>query len=161
MVESDLVDEDPLRLDAQLAREPSLEPDRDVAETDCAVASVEERARDDPDRVREVHEPRVRRGQLARSLGDPEHDRHRPQRLAEPAGPRRLLADAAARKRDRLVRESGLLAADPDLHEHEVGAFERTVERVGELQRSPERLALEHPPREAADDLEPLARPRP
>ena len=105
-------------------RELALKADRDVAEPDRAVAGVEQRAGDDPDRVREVDDPRVRRGALAHALGDLEHDGHRAHRLGEAAGAGRLLADAAARERHRLVREARRLAADADLDEHEVGAVD-------------------------------------
>ena len=92
------------------------------------MAGVEQRARDDADRVREVDDPGASAPELANAVGDLEHDRHRAQRLGEPAGARRLLADAAAGERHRLVGEPRLLAADADLDEHEVGAVERAVE---------------------------------
>ena len=60
MVEAHLVDDDALRRDAEQRRETALEPDRDVAEADGAMPCVEQRARDDADRVREVDDPRVR-----------------------------------------------------------------------------------------------------
>jgi len=60
VVEADLVDEHALGLHPEQAREAALERDRDVAQPDRAMARVEERPRDDPDRVREVHDPRVR-----------------------------------------------------------------------------------------------------
>ena len=61
VVQPDLVDEHALRLDAEQARDRALEPDRDVAEADGAVTRIEQRPRDDPDRVREVDDPGVRR----------------------------------------------------------------------------------------------------
>ena len=70
------------------------------------------------------------RGALAHALGDPEHDRHGAQRLAEPAGAGRLLPDAAAGERHGLVREPRLLAADADLDQDEVGAVDSPVEVV-------------------------------
>ena len=85
-----------------------------------------------------------------------EHDGHGAHRLREPAGAGRLLADAAARERDRLVAEPRRLAADADLDEHEVGAVDRAVEVARELERAAEAARVEHPPRERADDLEPL-----
>ena len=60
VVETDLVDDDLRRLDAEMTRERALEADRDVAEADGAMPGIEQRARDDPDRVREVDDPRVR-----------------------------------------------------------------------------------------------------
>ena len=115
---------------------------------------VEQRARHDADRVREVDDPGVR--ELAHALGDLEHDGHGAQRLRETAGAGRLLADAAAGQRERLVGETRALAADPDLDEHEVGAVDRRVEVVGDLDRAGVALPLEHAARQAADDLAPL-----
>ena len=120
------------------------------------MARVEQRAGDDPDRVREVDDPRVRGGELPHALGDLEHDGHGAQRLREAAGAGGLLADAAAGERHRLVREPRRLAADPDLDEDEVGAVEGAVELAGDLERAVEALALEHPRGEPADDVPPL-----
>ena len=156
MVETDLVDDELPRLHAEMPRKRALEADRDVAEADGAVPGIEQRARDDPDRVREVDDPRVRRRELAHALGDLEHDRHRPKRLREPAGTGRLLADAAAGERDRLVREARLLAADADLDQDEVGAVERAIEVAGHLQLAGIALPLQHPRGEAADHVAPL-----
>ena len=91
---------------------------------------VEQRARDDPDRVGEVDDPGVGPGELADPLGDLEHDRHGAHRLRETARAGRLLADAAARKRGGLVLQARRLAADPDLDEDEVGVLDRLVELV-------------------------------
>jgi len=118
MVQADLVDDELRRLDPEPLRPAPLEPDRHVAEPDRPVPVIEQSPRDDSDRVREVDDPRIRR--RAHALGDLEHDRDGAQRLREPAGSRRFLADAAARQRERLVGESSLLAADPDLDQHEV-----------------------------------------
>ena len=120
------------------------------------MAGVEQRARDDPDRVGEVDDPRVGPGQLAHALGDLEHDRHGAHRLREPARAGRLLADAAARQRSGLVAQPGSLAADADLDEDEVGALDRLRRARRRVESSPRNpLALEHPRRQAADDLEP------
>ena len=134
VIEADLIDHDGRGLDPEQPRERALEADRDVAEADRTVAGIEQRARDDPDRVREVDDPRAGGRELARPLGDPEHDRHRAESLGQAARARRLLADAAARERDRLVAEARLLPADADLDEHEVGPVERTVELVRHFQ---------------------------
>ena len=47
VVEADLVDDDPLGLDAEALRERALEADRDVAEADRAMTGVEQRPGDD------------------------------------------------------------------------------------------------------------------
>ena len=156
VVEADLVDAHPLGRDAEPARELALEADRHVAQPDRAVAGVEQRARDDPDRVREVDDPGVVRRQRAHALGDLEHDRHGPQRLREAAGAGRLLADAAAGERDRLVAQPRRLTADADLDQHGVGAVDRAVEIVGHLERPVEAVRGQHPPGQPADDLAPL-----
>ena len=132
VVQADLVDEHPLRLDSEQRRDLPLEPDRDVAEPDRAVAGVEQAADDDADRVREVDDPGVGRCELACALRDLEHDRDGSQRLAEPAGAGRLLADAAAGERDRLVREPRRLPADAQLDQHERRAVEGGIEVVGD-----------------------------
>jgi hypothetical protein len=155
VVEADLVDHDAAGLDAEQRREPALERDRDVAEPDRAVARVEQRPGDDPDRVGEVDDPHVGARQLADSVGDLEHDRDRPHGLREAAGPRRLLADAAAGKRCRLVAQSRGLAADPDLDEHEARAFDGRFELAAERELAPEPRTVEHPAGEPPDDLQP------
>ena len=156
VVQPDLVDEHALGLDPEHARGGALDADRDVAQADGAVTRVEQAAGDDPDRVGEVDDPGVLGGQLAHALGDLEHDGDGAQRLAEPAGAGRLLADAAAGERDRLVGEAGLLAADAELDQDERSALERAVEVVGDRQRSLEAGGVEHPRGEAAHDLAPL-----
>ena len=65
--------------------------------------SIQQRLRHQAGRVGEVHEPRAGRAALGRLLGELQHHRHRPQRLGEPAGTGRLLADAPEPERDRLV----------------------------------------------------------
>ncbi len=117
------------------------------------MARVEERAGHDSDRVREVDDPGVVRGELADAFRDPEDDGDRPHRLGEPAGACRLLPDAAARQRHGLVREPRLLAADADLDEDEVGAFDSAVEVVRDDELSLETVPLEHARGEAAHDL--------
>ena len=156
VVEADLVDEHAARLDLEQARDQPLDADRDVAEADRAVSGVEKRTRDDPDGVREVDDPGVRRGQLAHALRDLEHDRNGAHRLRESAGARRLLPDAAARERDRLVGEPGVLAADAQLENDERRAVDRRVEVVRDEERPLEPVALEHPARHRADDRAPL-----
>ena len=125
MVEPDVVDEDALRRDSEQPGDLALDADRDVAEPDRAVPGVEERTGDDPDWVREVDDPGVRCGEGADALGDLEHDRHRAHRLGEAARAGRLLADAAAGERDRLVAQPRRLAADAELEEDEGGVRRR------------------------------------
>ena len=156
MVEADVVDEDAFRGDADEARDLALRGDRDVAEPDRTVSRVEQRAGDDPDGVREVDDPRVRRCERAHALGDLEHDGHGPHRLREPSGARRLLADAAARERDRLVAQARRLAADAELQQDERRARHRGVEVVGHGQEACVALPLEHARGHLADDRAPL-----
>ena len=149
----DLVDRDTRRLDLEHRGDSPLEADRDVAEPDRAMTLVEQRPGDDADRVREVDDPRVRSRELAHALGDLEHDRHRPHRLCEPAGTGRLLPDAAAGERNRLVGEPCRLTADPKLEQHEDRAVDRALEVAGDLERAVEALTLEHARGHVADDL--------
>jgi hypothetical protein len=153
VVQADLVDRHAPRCDAEQPRDLALEADRDVAEPDGAVAVVEQRARDDPDRVGEVDDPRPVGGQLPRAAGDVQDHRDRAQRLRQATRARGLLADAAAGERQRLVAQPRRLAADADLDEHRVGAVQRAVELAGDGERAREALALEHPAGEGADDL--------
>ena len=131
VVEADLVDGDAVGFDPEHAGDRTLEADGDVAQADGAVAGVEERARDDADGIREVDDPRAGRRTLGDPLGDLEHDGNGAHRLREAAGAGRLLADAPARKRDRLVAQARGLAADADLEEDEVGSVDRAVEVAG------------------------------
>ena len=147
---------DPLGLDAEPRGEPALEADRDVAQPDRPVAVVEQRLGDDPDRVREVDDPGARRRAPVDLLGDVEDDRHGPERLREAAGAGRLLADRAEPRRQRLVDEAGRLAADAELDEDEVGAVERAVAVAVWIEPAGPAEPGQHPPGEAADDLEPL-----
>ena len=153
MVETDLVDENAGRVDVEELRKAPLEADGDVAEPDGAMTGVEQGARDDPHGVGEVDGPEAGRGSRARPFRDLEHHGHRPQRLAEAARTGRLLTDAAACQRDRLVGEPRLLPADADLHEHEVRAVERPVEIGCDDELARVALAVEHALRQPADDL--------
>ena len=116
---------------------------------------VEQRAGDDPDRVREVDDPRIGPGELADAVGDLEHDRDGAHRLRESARAGRLLADAAAGKRRGLVVQAGSLAADADLHEDEVGALDGGVELAAQREFAAKADAVEHPLGQPTDDLEP------
>ena len=120
------------------------------------MAPVEQRPRDDADGVREVDDPRVRRGERPNSLCDLEDDRHGPHRLREAASPGRLLPDATASERRRLVAQSRLLTADADLDQHVVGTLHGCVEVAGHLEPALESLTREHSSRHAPDDLAPV-----
>ena len=120
------------------------------------MARVEQRARHDPDGVREVDDPRVGRGERANAVGDAEDDRHGSQGLREAAGAGRLLADTAAREREGLVDEPCLLAADPDLDQDVVGVRDGPVEVVGHLDLDAGALTVEHPLCHRTDHLAPL-----
>ena len=95
-------------------------------------------------------------GARARAVRDLEHDRHRAQRLREPAEAGRLLPDAAARDGHRLVDHARGLATDADLNQHGVGALDGLVEARRRVQARRVTGAVEHPLREAGDDRQPL-----
>ena len=61
VIEADVVELDSRVLDLKQVGEVLLEHDRSAAEPDRTMALVEQRLRDDPDRVREVDDPGVRR----------------------------------------------------------------------------------------------------
>jgi hypothetical protein len=156
VVEPDLVDEQALGLHPEHPGERALEADRNGAEADRPVPCVQKRARDDPDRVREVEDPCVGSSLLANALGDLEHDRNRPKRLRQASCAGRLLSDAAAGKWHRFVAEPRFLPANADLDDHEVGSFQSGVEVAGYEQLTAEPLPLEHPSRHAAEDVQPF-----
>ena len=156
MVQPDLIDLHRPGLDPEQLCRVTLKVDRDVAEADCPVPGVEQRASDDSHRIREVDDPCAVGRAAAHLVGDPEHDRNGPERFPEPACARRLLADAPAGERQRLVRQPGCLAADSNLDEHEVGAVDGSLELARHLEPPVEALALEHALREPADDVAPL-----
>ena len=153
VVQPDVIELDPLGLDAEPRGEPALEADRDVAQADRPVALVEQRLADDPDRVREVDDPVARRREPVRLLGDVEDDRHGPERLREAAGPGRLLADRAEPRGERLVDEAGRLAADAKLDDDEVGAVEGRLEDAADLEPAGPTETRQLAPGHAADDL--------
>ncbi len=153
MVEPDLVDSHARRRDAELGRDRALEGDRNVAQPDRAMAGVEQRPGHDPDGVGEVDDPCAVGGELTRTFGDLQHGRHGPHRFREPARAGRLLADAPACGRDRLVAQTRRLAPDPDLDQDCVGAVERAIEVAGYVERAVEALAREDPLRQGAEHL--------
>ena len=115
--------------------ERALEADRDVAQPDRAVTGVQQRPGHDADRVGEVDDPRVGRGQPAYPVGDVEHDRHGAQRLGEAAGAGGLLPDAAALQRPCLVAVARRLAADAQLQEDDVRVAHAGVDVAGRRHR--------------------------
>ena len=153
VVEPDLVDQHSLRLDSEQRCDLPLKPDRDVAEADRAMAGVEQPADDDANRIREVDDPRVACRELPGALRDLENHRDGSERLPEPARAGRLLPDAAARERDRLVGEAGRLSADAQLDQHERCSFERFVEVVRDGQLAVVARCGQHPGRQPADDF--------
>ena len=155
VVEPHLVDDHTGRLHAQPAGKAALETDRDVAETDGSVAAVEEGARHDADGVGEVDDPGVRRPDLPYPLRDLEHNRDGAHRLREAARAGRLLSDAAAGERRRLVVQPRLLPPDPDLDQDVAGIRDRGVEIAGHLEPARITLPRKHSSRHASDDLAP------
>ena len=157
VVEPDVLELDPLRLDAEPAGQPALDADRHVAQPERAVAVVDERLGDDPDRVREVDDPGVLGGAPRRSA---RRARGRRARSAAPWRSRRRPVVSwpitPNVERQRLVDEPRGLAADAQLDEHEVGAVERGVAVAGEGQPAGPAEPVEHPLGQAADDREPL-----
>ena len=154
VVEPDLVDEHARRLDVVELGDPALEADRDVAEADRTMARVEQRARDDADRVREVDDPGTRSGALAHALGDLEDDGHRAKRLREAARSGRLLADAAARERHGLVRRAAPSCPPTRIWTSTKFAPSSARSRSSVTdERAAEALRVEHARGEPADDL--------
>ena len=76
--------------------------------------------------------------------------------FANPPGAGRLLSDAVELQRDRLVRVPRLVAADPKLHDHEVGTLEGLALVAGEPQRAAPPGSPHHALGERAHDGEPF-----
>ena len=117
---------------------------------------VQQGPRHDPDGVREVDDPRVRRRDLARPLRYREHDGNRPRAFANPPAPVVSCPMQPHSSGNRLVEEPRRLAADPDLDQDRIRAVERSGKIVRLDQRPLEPLAREHPPREPGHHSQPL-----
>jgi hypothetical protein len=140
--------------DVEPTREQALEADRDIAQADRSVAAVEERARHDADRVREIDDPCVRGRPLSRFLGNVEHHRNSAQRFGEAARARRFLANTSAPQRHCLVEMARGLAANAQLDQHEVGAVERAREIRRRRKLARPSVAIEEPATETSDHFE-------
>ena len=154
VVQPHVVEGDPVGFDGEAFRQPPLERDRDVAEPDRPVAFVKERLGHESGGVGEVDEPRAGCAAAGGLLRELEHDRHGAEGLRESARPRGLLADEAEPAGDRLVGQARGLAADPELHDHEVCALQGLVAAVGEDEPAGPPHAAEHPVGQGPDDLE-------
>jgi hypothetical protein len=128
MVQSDVVQLDLVGRHAEAGGKPTLEPDRNVAQAQRAVALVEERPGDDAHRVGEIDDPGVALRAFRNDFGDIQHDRHGPQRLGKATRAGRLLAEQAEPARQRLVDQPGLLTLDPQLYEHSGGGVDGLVQ---------------------------------
>src|SRR5262249_29913180 len=111
MVESDVVEDDTVGVDAVPVADRVLHAAGDVAQADGAVPGVEQGPGDDPHRVGEVDDPGAG-GALGDAVGDVQGDGYGAQRLGEAARPGGLLADTAAAERARLSGAPGHLTAD-------------------------------------------------
>ena len=114
--------------------------------TPIAAAVVEQCAGDVPTDSC-VDDPRLR--QLIHPACDLEDDRHGAQSLGKSSRTRRLLADAPARKRYRLIGEPRFLPANTNLDEHVVRALDGAIEVARDDERAGVPLAIEHPCRDA------------
>jgi hypothetical protein len=115
---------------------------------------LEQGARHDPDGVGEVDDPRVGLRVRADGVRHAQDDRHRAEGLGESAGTRGLLPDAVHIVRPGLVAAACVLAADPQLDEHRVGARDSRDEVGGPGDAAWMRGAGEHPLRHAGHQVE-------
>jgi hypothetical protein len=150
-----VLERDALGLDLEVGGQSALQPDRHVAQAESLRARVEERLRHDPNRVREVHDPRPGSSPPGCLLGDLENDGDRPERLGEAARAGGLLAEDAEAVRQRLVDVTGLLASDPELDDDEVGTVKGRVTIVGLADAGRPADPPEHAAGQAAHDPEP------
>ncbi len=154
VVESDVLQLDLLRRNAEARGEPSLEPDRHVAQPDRAMSVVEEGLAHDPDGIGEIDDPVAGRRSLGRALRDVEDHRHRAERLGETAGAGRLLTDRPEPQRQRLVDEAGRLSTDAQLDDDEIRPVEGGVSVWSQDEPAGPLHPVEHPASEPADDLD-------
>ena len=117
---------------------------------------VEQRLRDDADRVGEVHDPGVRRGARPREIRQLEDDGNGAQGLREAARTGGFLPDVAEARRNRLVEQTCSLAADPQLDDDEVGAVQGRIAVERGRQETAPAAPLEDPSGKAADDPQPF-----
>ena len=137
VVEPDVLELDPLRLDAESRREPALEPDRDVAQPDGPMPSSSSAWVTIPTGFVKstIQAPgaarRATRSAISRTTGTVRSA------LAKPPAPVVSWPIVAERRRQGLVDEARRLPADPQLDEHEVGALEGSVRIAGEDELPP------------------------
>ena len=153
VVQPDVVEREPIGVDAETLRQTPLQRDGHVAEAQRTVALIGERLAHDADRVGEVDDPGAGSGPTANELRELEDDRHRSQRLGKSTGPGRLLADGAEAKGERLVEESRRLPSDSELDEDEVRAVHGRVGVTGQGEAPVPLHPLEHAAGQPADDL--------
>ena len=124
---------------------------------DRTVTGVEQRARDDADRVREVDDPRVRR-RRARARAPRSRARRAPCAAPSRARRRRWSPGRCSRSASGTVSSERRAAWPPTRiwTSTKSAPSTRAVEVAGDGQSPVEALALEHPRREPADDLAPL-----
>ena len=87
MVQSHVLDLDPVGVHAEIVADPPLGPDGHVAQAHRPVALVEQRLGHDPHRIGEVDQPGAGISPGRHLLGQLEHHRHGAQGLGQPAGP--------------------------------------------------------------------------
>ena len=120
------------------------------------MAAVDQCLGHDPDRVREVDDPVPGCSPAVHGLGELQDHGHGADCLCQPAGTGRLLADRAEAGRDGLVAQARGLAADAELHEHEIGAVQRGI-AIGRPDEASGPAGLrEHPLGQATDDRKAL-----
>ena len=144
------------RSDSEPAREQALETDRHVAQPHRPVALLNQGAGDNPDRVREVDDPRILRRALAHGLSDVEHDGHRAHRLSEATSTSGLLANAITRQRKRLVARASGLTTNAQLEQHSRRTVDRSVAVSRQSQASRSAALVQDALRETTHDVESL-----
>ena len=136
VVQPHVLDGDGIGIDAEVVPDPSLRPDGHVAQPHGVMTLVQQRLRDDPDRIGEVDQPGPAVGTGRHLLRQLQHDGHGAQRLGQPPCSRGLLTQASVPDRQRLVDVARRLAPDAQLDHHEVGPLQGGV-RVGGRRERP------------------------
>jgi len=156
VVEAERIESNARWIDADNPREFFGGVRRDVAEPHRAHGCVlEEGLGDDPGRVAQVENPRVRRHALD-GPGNLHDHGDGAKRTDEPAGARRLVAHQTELHRQRLVALAGGQPSHPDLGQDKVRSLEGPLEVRGRHQPDRRSRGIEHALADAGDELDPL-----
>ena len=146
----------PARLDAEQVPSSSLIADRNIAQPDRPVTVIQEGARDDAHRIREIDDPGVIGGEPGDPLGDLQDHRHGTECLRQPPSTGRLLADTATLQRQAFIDRARRLATNPQLEQNHCGICHRPIKISCERDVPGIAVSGENALRDPGDQGEPL-----